>query len=97
MDDADQVTLQLVAERIRGLSRLTEQGFVDIQRQLDRVSELPAVVSELRTSHVSLEQRVAAIESDRSRGAEFRRGSLPLIFLTLVLALTSIIAILVHA
>lgn len=89
-DDVDNVTLQLVAERIRGLSRLTEQGFTDLQRQLDDVRGLPSIVSQLNSNYGALERRVTAIEDDRSRGAEFRRGSLPIILLTLALAITSL-------
>lgn len=93
MDDVEQVTLQLVAERVKGLSKLTEQGFVDIQRQLDDVRGLPAVVERISSDHSALEKRVTAMEKDRGRGVEFRRGSLPIILLTCVLALTSLIAV----
>ena len=91
--DPDQITLQLVAERIKGLSKLTERGFIDIQRQLDDVRGLPTIVSQLQANVTALISRVDAIEEDRTKGAEFRRGNLPIILLTLALALSSIISL----
>jgi hypothetical protein len=93
MNDVEKVTLQLVAERIKGLSSLTDQGFKDIQRQLDDVRGLPAVVSRMTSEYTALEKRVSFIEGDRGKGAEFRRGSLPIILLTCVLALSSLVAV----
>lgn len=104
MDDVDQVTLQLVAERIKSLSRLTEQGFDDMQRQLDDVRGLPKEVAALkerqeaherrvRDSQAAQDKRIDAMANADGRGSEWRRGSLPIILLTCVLALTSLVAV----
>lgn len=94
MSDVDRVTLELVAERIKGLSALTDQGFKDMQRQLDEVRGLPTIVGKMSSDFAGLERRVTAIEDDRGRGAEFRRGNLPIILLTLALAITSLVSVL---
>lgn len=93
-DREDEVTLQLIAERMRGLRDLTDQGFKDMQRQLDAVSELPARVTALEVSQEALEERVGRVEESGTRGVEWRRGSLPMILLTLAIVVLSLVAIL---
>lgn len=93
MTERDDITLQLVAERLKGLRDITERGFVDIQRQLDDVKDLPVAFSRLQADHDALNKRLSAVEDSMRAGGEWKRGSLPVIVLTLGLLLTSIITV----
>lgn len=61
----DRATVALVSEQVKGVERLVELGFKDIQRQLDQVSGLPERVTRLEV-HVSALQGIAAGKAQRA-------------------------------
>lgn len=91
MDPVEQVTLELVAERIKGLDRLTSKGFEELQRQLDDVRALPKEVATLRSDLTAAVQRINDLESDDARGLEWRRGQVPMFVLTGLLLIATVV------
>jgi hypothetical protein len=91
--DDDDLTLAVIAERLRSIRMLSETGFENIQRQLDGVRDLPVRVEHLAGRMSAVEARLEDIEGTGMRGIEFRRGTLPIILLTLALVMTSLGAV----
>lgn len=100
-----EVTPDVLMARLEGLSTLVSDGFKNIQRQLDAVGDLPVKVEGLERDyrsfrdyyaarHQALVDRVENLEEkDRhadERGQEWRKSSLPMIILTIVMAVTAI-------
>lgn len=104
MTDAP-ITLEVLGERIGGLSVLVSQGFDNVQRQLNAVGDLPVKVEGLERDFSALKDQVdkqykdvcrdiEELKSDSRSSKEWRRGSLPMIALTVVLALVALASLL---
>lgn len=93
-DREDEITLQVISERLKSLRDLSETGFINIQRQLDDVRDLPIRVEKLSGRVDAVEQRIGDIEDVGTRGSEWRRASLPIILLTLALVVVGVATIL---
>ncbi|MBV9805227.1 MAG: hypothetical protein JO130_18660 [Solirubrobacterales bacterium] len=73
----DRATVALVSEQVKGVERLVDAGFANMQRQLDQVSSLPVAVAELKAQNVDQEKRIKRIEDDDKGNSEWRRTHLP--------------------
>lgn len=93
MDANEQVTLQVVVERLKGLDRVTRQGFKGLDEKFETVKELPVVVAELSTEVKSHGRRLEVIEDNDDRSHEWRRGQLPTLVLTLAIVILGAVQI----
>lgn len=92
--ERDELTLAVIAERLRTIRLLSENGFENIHRELVPLRDLPVKVEHLSGRLMAAEQRLEDLEDTGTRGIEWRRASLPIIFLTLALVLTGVGSIL---
>lgn len=88
--EREDLTLAVIAERLRTIRLLSENGFENLHKELEPLRELPVKVEHLTGRIVAVEQRLDDVEDVSMRGVEWRRASLPIIFLTLALVLTGV-------
>lgn len=93
-DTPNRATIALVSEKVDGLKELTRAGFADLQRQVEKVADLPVVVAELRRDHESLKGAVSDLRAEMVRGMEWRRGPLLLFVGGLLAVVASLIVVL---
>ena len=89
-DREEQLTLLVIAERINSLREVSMLNFQSIREQLDIYRNLPVKVERLEGEMNAVKEDVAELKETSVRGVEFRRGSLPIILLTLALVLTGV-------
>lgn len=103
-DSPNRATVALVSEQVRSLSELTRAEFKSVQRQLDGVAGLPAIVVRLQADLAALDKRevetdnvmdrrVTALEAGRANDSNYRRIHLPTIILSCVIALGTIVTV----
>lgn len=90
-DGGNRATVAQTLAEVRGLRDFTGARFSDLQRQLDRVENLPVTVSALQAQNYDQEKRIRALEQHDTVGAEWRRTHLP----AMLIAGSSLIATIV--
>jgi hypothetical protein len=93
MDANEQVTLELIAERLRGLDRVTTQGFKGLDDKFETVKDLPVIVERLATKQEAQDKRLVVLETGEERSFEWRRGQLPTLVLTLLVVIVGAIQV----
>ena len=96
----DDLTLQLIAERLRSLRELFDTRFDSMEQQVRATRDLPRRIERLETKVDDGMRRVEHLEEDEDTGAEWRRTQLPVIVLTLALVMVGlgqVLAAVLHA
>lgn len=86
----EQLTLLVIAERMRSLREISEYNFRNIRDQLDVYKGLPVKVEKVSGRLDSMELEIRELKETGTRGVEWRRGGLPIIFLTIALCLVGV-------
>jgi hypothetical protein len=73
----DRATVALVSEKVDGLKELTRAGFTDIQRQLDRVAELPTIVTGHTEKLKEYGRRLDDLEETDDKKRDYRSTVVP--------------------
>lgn len=92
----NRATIAQTLAEVRGLRDFLDARLGDVQRQLDRVGDLPVTVSALQAQNYDQEKRIRALEEHAKGDKEWRRTHLPSIVLTAVLAIVGILELLPH-
>ena len=92
-EERDELTLAVISERLRSIRMLVETGNENINKQLARLDDLPLKVEAQAGRLQALEQRLSDLEDVGTRGTEWRRASLPIITLTLVLVCATVVSV----
>ena len=105
-DSSNRATVAQTLAEVRGLRDLVKAETSAIQRQLDTVADLPSRMAKIeekvealdereRDSDANMARRVDALENNQTGNRDWRRSQLPIIILTIFLALAGIAQVIV--
>ena len=85
MTPRDDLNLELIAERLASLTKITELQFASLKNDLEDMKSIPERVSKLETRFGDGMRRLEALEAGGVRRSEWGRKDLPMILITIAL------------